>query len=75
MIRWALIPIKSVRFNQCLGSGYVGSARLWLSGTGSGKIWGSTDPDPRCKISTKNCKNKILSLNPNLNYWKKNSDY
>ena len=29
---------------QCLGSGSVGSARFWLPG--------STDPDPRSKIST-----------------------
>ena len=53
---------------QCLGSGFgsVGSARFWLPGSGSAKICGSKDPDPRGKISTKNCKKKIL-----LNYWKK----
>ena len=39
---------------QCLGSGSVGSARFWLLGSGSAKICGSTDPDPRDKISTKN---------------------
>ena len=48
--------------HQCLGSGSVGSARLWLPGSGSAKICGSTDPDPRGKIS------KIHSQNPNLNY-------
>jgi len=49
-------------YNQCLGSGSglgsVGSARFWLPRSGSG----STDPDPRGKISTKNCKNKHLLL-------------
>ena len=30
-----------------------GSARFWLPGSGSAKICGSTDPDPRDKISTK----------------------
>jgi len=38
---------------QCLGSGF-GSARFWLPGSGSAKICGSTDPDPRVKISIKN---------------------
>ena len=43
---------------QCLRSGSIGSTRFGLPGTGSGsaKICGSTDPDPRFKISTKNCK-------------------
>jgi len=49
---------------QCLGSGSVGSARFWLPGSGSTKICGSTDPDPRGKKSTKNCKKKTLILNP-----------
>jgi len=40
--------------------GSVGSARFWLSGSGSSKICGSTDPDPRGKISTKNCKKNFL---------------
>ena len=46
---------------QCLGpgSGAVGSPRFWLPGSGSAKICGSTDPDPRGKISTKNCKKKF----------------
>ena len=45
---------------QCLGygSGSVGSARFWLPGSGSAKICGSTDPDPRGKISIKNWKKK-----------------
>jgi len=47
---------------------FVGSARFWLPGSryGSAKIYGSTDPDPRGKISTKNCKNNFfLLLKPN----------
>ena len=50
--------------NQCLGSGSesVGSARFWLPGSGSAKIRGSTDPDPKGKISTKNCKKIFLLL-------------
>jgi len=58
-------------FKQCLGSGSVGSARFWLpgSGFGSAKICGFTDPDPRGKMLTKNCKKKLFySLNPNLNF-------
>ena len=39
---------------QCLGS--VGSGRFWLPGSGSAKICGSSDPDPRGKISTKKLK-------------------
>ena len=32
---------------------FIGSARFWLPGSryGSAKIYGSTDPDPRGKIS------------------------
>ena len=37
-----------------------GSAPFWLLGFGSSKKCGSTDPDPRCEISTKNCKNKKI---------------
>ena len=51
--------------NQCLGSGSVGFAGFWLPGSGSAKICGSTDPDPRGKISTKICKK------PNMNYWER----
>jgi len=36
-----------ISLNQCLGSG---SGRFWLPGSGSAKICGSTDPDPRGKI-------------------------
>ena len=67
------ISQKIKRFRQCLGSGSgsVGSARFWLPGSGFAKICGSTDPDPRGKISTKNCKKKkFYSQNPNPNYWK-----
>jgi len=48
---------------QCIGSGSVGSARFWLprSESGSAKICGSTDPDPKGKISTKNCKNNFFT--------------
>ena len=59
-------------WNQCLGygSGSVGSARFWLPGSGSAKICGSTDPDPRGKISIKNYKKKLFySKTPNLNFW------
>ena len=49
---------------QCLGSESVVSASFWLPGSESAKI--SADPDPRCEISTKNCK-KIHSQNSNLN--------
>ena len=57
---------------QCFGSGFVGSARLWLPGFGSAKICGFTDPDPRGKISTKNCQKKtfLLRKNPYLNFEK-----
>ena len=37
-----------------------GSAPFWLLGFGSSKKCGSTDPDSRCEISTKNCKNKKI---------------
>ena len=48
----------------CLGSGSVGSARFWLP------------PDPRGKISTKNCKKKpSLLLNPKSELLKKKRDY
>ena len=48
------------------------SARFWLPGFGSAKIFGSMDPDPRGKISTKNGRRKkIVSYTPNLNYYKK----
>jgi len=56
---------------QCLGSGSVGSARFWLPGSGSAKICGSTDPDPRGKISTKNCKKTFLLLKPKSELLKK----
>ena len=46
------------------GSGYgsVRSERFWLHpGPGSEKICGYTEPDPRGKISTKNCKKNFFS--------------
>jgi len=50
------------RILQCLGSGSVRSA----------KICGSTDPDSRGKISTKNCKKKtFLLLKPKSKVLKK----
>ena len=45
---------------QCLGSGSVGSARFWLPGSGSAKICGSTDPDPKSKYQPKTATKKIL---------------
>ena len=57
---------------QCLGSGSVGSARLWLPGSGSAKLCGSTDLDPRGKILTKNCnKKKNLISKPKSELLKK----
>ena len=55
------------------GSGSVGSARFWHpeSRSGSAKICGSTDPDKRGKISTKNCKKKILLSKPKSELLKK----
>ena len=50
---------------QYLGSGFVGSERFWLPGSGYAKICGSKDTDPRGKISTKNF---FTSKNPNLNF-------
>jgi len=57
--------------NQCLGSGFLGSARFWLPGSesGSAKICGSTDPDPRGQnINQKLQKNLFYFLNPTLNF-------
>jgi len=48
--------------NQCLGSGFVGSARFSLPRSRSAKMCGSTDPDPWCKISTRNWKKKLFTL-------------
>ena len=58
-------------YKQCLGSG---SARFWLPGSGSAKICGSTDPDPRGKIikyQPKTAKKTFLIQNSNLNFWKR----
>jgi len=52
------ISSSSYATEQCLGSVSVGSARFCLPGSGSTKIYGSTDPDPRGKISTKKCEKK-----------------
>jgi len=46
-------------YGQCLGSGSVGSARFWLPGSGSATICGSTDPDPRGKITTKKLQKNV----------------
>ena len=48
--------------NRCLGSGSVGFAGFWLPGSGSAKTCGSTDPDPRGKISTKICEKPKYEL-------------
>ena len=47
---------------QCLGSGSVGSVRFWLPGSGSAKICGSTDPDPRGKIINQKLREKKILL-------------
>ena len=52
---------------QCLGSGSVGSARFWLPGSESAKICGSTAPDQRGKISTKNWKKNFFT--PKTQIW------
>ena len=53
-------------FTQCLGSGSVGSARFWLPGSGSGsgsaKICGSTDPNPKGKKQQKTAKKNLFLL-------------
>ena len=55
-----------ISLHQCLGSGSgsVWSARFWLPGSGTAKICRSTEPIPRGKISTKNCKKNFLPLKP-----------
>ena len=56
--------------NQCLepGSGSVGSAKVWLPGTGAAKICGSMVSNPRDKIFTENGKKKLFyPRNSNLN--------
>ena len=55
----------------------LGSARFWLPGSGSGsaKICGSTDPDPRDNISTKTAKKTFLLLKPKSELLKKIRDY
>ena len=60
-----------------IGSGSIGSARFWLpgSGYGSAKICGSTDPDPRGKISTKNCKKNFFTLKTQIWTFEKKKDY
>ena len=47
--------------------GSVGSEKFWLPGSGSAKICGFTDPDPRCKISTKNSKKNFFT--PKTQFW------
>ena len=56
-------------WKQFLGSGSwsVGSARFWFPGSGSLKLWGSTDPDPMGKISAKRC--KIMSFTLQIQIW------
>ena len=70
--------VSSVRydFEQDLGFGSVGSARFWLPGSRSAKTCGSTDPDPRGKISTKNFftpKTQIQTFEKKRDY--KNSNF
>ena len=58
-----------ISLHQCLGSGSgsVWSARFWLPGSGTAKICRSTEPIPRGKISTKNCKKKLFT--PKTKIW------
>ena len=60
---------------RCLGSEsesrFVGFSRFWLPGSRSAEICGSTDPDLRGKISTKNCTKKLLP-NPKSELWTMN---
>jgi len=57
---------------QCLGSGSVGSARFWLPASGSAKICGSMDPDPRgIKYRPKTAKKNFLLLKPKSELVKK----
>ena len=58
---------------QCLGSGFgsVGSASLWLPGSGYSKIFRSTDPDPKGKILINNWKKNVLLLKPKSELLKK----
>ena len=69
--KWA----NSQTFDLCLGSGSVGSATFWLPGSGLGfaKICGSTDPNPRVKISTKNFNRKSFSFKTQICNVKKES--
>ena len=65
--------LRKVTFTQrqCLGPGSVGLARFGLPGSGSAKICGSTDPDPRSKISTKNSKENFFYSQPKFELFKK----
>ena len=61
-------------YEQCLGSGSVGSARFWRPGSGSGsaKICRSTDPDPRVKKNNQKLQKKtFLILRPKFELLKK----
>jgi len=60
---------RMIHLKPVLGSGSVGSASVWLSGSGFAKICGSTIPDPRGIISTRNGKKKIYSQ-PNSELFK-----
>ena len=73
MNEWMNELIKEENINeQCLGSG---SARFWLPGSGSGsaKICGSTDPDPRDQLKT--AKKTFLLLKPKSELLKEKRDY
>jgi len=71
--KWRIKLISGKRKkNQCLRSG---SARFWLPVSGSAKICISTDPDPKGKILTKNCKTKIFTVKTQIWTIKKRIDY
>ena len=63
-------PGKSEAFTPQLHC--LGSARFWFPGSGSAKICGSTDPDPRGQNINQKLQKKLFHcLNPNLNCNKK----
>ena len=75
----SLLSLKMYLFNrlsQCLGSGFIGSARFWLPGSG----YGLPDPqkyaDPRIRIQgvkypPKTAKKTFLLLKPKSELLKK----
>ena len=65
---WYLYKVYDWSINKYSGSGW-----FWLPGSGSAKICGSTDLDPKGNLSTKNCRKKF-TLKPKSELLK-NRDY